>query len=169
MGKRKTKAIPTLSTVQINEFLQNKIKLKNNCWKYAGYIRGDGYGVVIINGKNFVASRIAWIIRNGKIPKKLFVCHKCDNRSCVNPSHLFLGTNKDNMIDCANKKRLVNTKKTKCMRGHPLSGANLYTYMRDNRLRRNCKACKVLLRRNRSHTNVKAIKNHEQTPQQSAR
>ena len=74
------------------------------CWEWQGATKMKA-GAIGINGKVYNAHRISWIIHNGNIPKKLFVLHKCDNRPCVNPNHLFLGTQKDNVIDMVNKGR----------------------------------------------------------------
>ena len=63
------------------------------------------------NGKSIRVHRLSFEIINGQITKGLLVCHKCDNRKCVNPSHLFLGTHKDNMQDCIKKNRIANGNK----------------------------------------------------------
>lgn len=60
-----------------------------------------------MRGKQMRAHRAAWELFNGEIPEGMFVCHHCDNRVCVNPSHLFLGTHSDNMLDCTSKKRSI--------------------------------------------------------------
>jgi hypothetical protein len=77
----------------------------NDCIEHLGYKNEHGYGWVTFRGKNMVASRRAWIIANGEIPDGMKVLHRCDNPACVNPEHLFLGTQKDNVHDMINKGR----------------------------------------------------------------
>lgn len=68
----------------------------------------DGYGLFTPHGKPIRrAHRFAWERANGPVPKGLFVLHKCDNPSCVNPAHLFVGTNEQNMQDMVDKRRAV--------------------------------------------------------------
>jgi hypothetical protein len=81
----------------------------NGCWVWtAGKFRG-GYGAITIDGKVRKAHRIAWQLANGAIPDGIFVCHSCDNPSCVRPDHLFLGTPADNMHDRDAKGRTCRT------------------------------------------------------------
>ena len=84
----------------------DKINKTDNCWLWTAAMRG-GYGVIKIKGKGVSAHRLSYEIHKGPIENGLLVCHKCDNRKCVNPDHLFLGTQSDNMIDCSKKGRLV--------------------------------------------------------------
>jgi hypothetical protein len=83
-----------------------------NCWRWVGSISSSGYGQVGFEHKNFTAHRLSWKLHFGEIPKGLFVLHKCDNKWCVNPRHLKLGTHQQNMKD-ASKRDRFNTKLTR--------------------------------------------------------
>ncbi len=92
-----------------------KVDEQTGCWVWQGWWRskrGKGfYGGVKINGISLFAHRISYEIYKGKIPDGMLCCHKCDNTKCVNPEHLFLGTQDDNMKDMANKFRGTNGEK----------------------------------------------------------
>lgn len=79
---------------------------ESGCWIWTGHIRTNGYGAMSIKSKLQYAHRISWELHNGPIPEGLFVLHKCDNPPCVNPDHLFIGTQKDNLQDAFKKGRL---------------------------------------------------------------
>jgi hypothetical protein len=76
----------------------------NGCWIWTDALDRDGYGRFRFNKKNYGPHRFSKLLA-GEDPKGLQVCHHCDNPSCVRPDHLFLGTAKDNKVDCINKKR----------------------------------------------------------------
>lgn len=75
------------------------------CWDWVGNKHKQGYGKISFMGKATLAHRISYELFVGPIPKKMMVCHTCDNPSCVNPDHLFTGRAIDNMHDKINKGR----------------------------------------------------------------
>lgn len=77
----------------------------SECWLWRGAKLKSGYGTVWNQRRKMLAHRLAWESENGPIPKGMYVLHKCDRPSCVRPDHLFLGTQTDNMQDCASKGR----------------------------------------------------------------
>ncbi|MGH8601325.1 MAG: HNH endonuclease signature motif containing protein [Gammaproteobacteria bacterium] len=77
----------------------------DKCWLWLASCFYDGYGSFTYKGRRYGAHRISWMLQNGPIPKGMCVLHRCDVKSCVNPSHLFLGTYADNAIDKVKKNR----------------------------------------------------------------
>lgn len=77
----------------------------SGCWLWTAAACPPGYGRFRANGRSYVAHRFAWEIMRGPIPAGLCACHKCDTPACVNPDHLFLGTQADNVRDSVRKKR----------------------------------------------------------------
>lgn len=90
MKKEKTKL---LIESKINRFS------KNSCWIWIGAKNEKGYGVIQIDGKRHRAHRLVYELYVGSIPPGMLVCHSCDEPSCCNPKHLWLGTNADNQRD----------------------------------------------------------------------
>lgn len=109
----------------------------SGCWLWLGAGDENGYG----RFRRIRAHRYAYLKFIGEIPAGKFVCHKCDNPACVNPAHLWLGENRDNLEDMTKKgrRRNQNNDKTHCKYGHPLSGENLRI---DSYGKRGCLICR---------------------------
>lgn len=90
---------------EITDRFSSKINKTSACWKWVASKDPYGYGRFQINGKPHKAHRVAYEIYHGPIPDGMCVLHTCDNPSCVNPEHLWTGTNADNMADKRSKGR----------------------------------------------------------------
>lgn len=95
---------------RVNGTILERFKAKylikeNGCWEWTAFRNKKGYGMLDINGRMTIASRVSYMIFIGDIEHNFMVCHKCDNPCCCNPFHLFKGTALDNCIDAQNKGR----------------------------------------------------------------
>lgn len=93
-------------TILESIFLKTDIN-ESGCWNWSGYCDKDGYARYSHRGKTNSVAQFVFEMAYGKARGSLSVCHTCDNPRCIRPSHLFLGTTKDNMLDAKNKGRLV--------------------------------------------------------------
>lgn len=79
------------------------VEITPDCWMWHGNIDTNGYGRTTFNGVRTGAHRVSYFLLKGEIPKGMMACHHCDNPKCVNPAHIFIGTQKDNMQDWTKK------------------------------------------------------------------
>lgn len=129
---------------QVNKHGPKMPHMRSNCWLWKGQLDTNKYGRFVINGKRVKANRAAYQITRGSIPDGLCALHRCDNPPCVRPSHLWAGTQAENMRDMIKKGRNSNQNytKTHCIQGHKLSGWNLM--LRESKIktiRRQCRQC----------------------------
>ena len=98
----------------------------DGCWEWIGSKFQSGYGRIMMQGRTWRAHRAALLLRGVDIPDGMQACHHCDNRACVRPDHLYVGTAKQNIQDCVKRGRQRYARRTHCKNGHPLTGQNVY-------------------------------------------
>lgn len=142
--------------MKTNEFLRHLNRLAERCgrgcWDWDGTLAVQTsphmrpYGVLSYRGRQWKAHRLAFLLLRGSLPDGRWVCHHCDNPTCVNPDHLYAGTPTENNRDTVRRGRRA-PPKTHCKRGHPLSGDNvLPAYSSAGVISgRRCKICTLML------------------------
>jgi len=121
----------------ITSFLK-AFTISDGCWEWERSTNNSGYGTISIAGGTWLVHRLMYTLHYGVFPGGKCVMHSCDNRVCVNPSHLKLGTYSENGKDCVIKGRHHETKKTHCAKGHTFKKDNLYPTKTG---KRRCKKC----------------------------
>ncbi len=128
----------------------------SGCWLWTGATAGARnhfYGVLTLKSKMQYAHRVSWEFHRGTIPAGLFVCHKCDTPSCINPDHLFLGSPRDNVQDSITKGR-TKARRTHCNKGHLYSLSNTAQRVKNGYTYRECRKCNALRARQQRYEKV---------------
>jgi hypothetical protein len=127
----------------IESFKSRCVITSAGCWEWTRHRSRLGYAEGCYRAKTWRIGRLMLTLTVRPLTKTEVTIHVCDNPSCINPSHLRIGTQKENIADAVRKKRMTGQSKTHCDRGHPLTDAV-------GTARRRCKVCPRVLRRIRS-------------------
>lgn len=117
------------------------VRSRDECWEWIGPLAINGYGKASVAGKTFAAHRYAYAAwYSDELTPDRFVLHQCDNRKCVNPHHLRLGSHQENMREAAERGRMKYSGVTHCKNGHEFTPENTYLWQKTGQ--RQCRACK---------------------------
>jgi len=128
-----------------------KAKIKTPCWYWGGTIYSTGYAVKKLNGRRFLVHREIYQAIFGPIPTGKQLDHLCRHRSCVNPFHLEPVTVKENVLR-GEGPTARHARKTHCVKGHALTGSNLYRRPRGGRSCKRCmRAAQIIFKQKQHH------------------
>ena len=124
------------------------------CWPWRGSTGLGGYGWFQFDGQHYTATHIALAMDGRGVPKDMHACHHCDNPPCCNPRHLFVGSQRDNLLDRTLKGRATNqfSGARHCRKGHEYTPENTLVQIRKNKPVRHCLSCRRI-----SQDNLNAI------------
>lgn len=129
-----------MRATSIAEKFKTKVHKTASCWLWTSSKNTKGYGQLSHGGKHLMAHKVALELAGTQIPSGMVVDHVCRNRACVNPDHLRVVTPRVNALENSESLSAKNAAKTHCLRGHPLSGANLRPRL-GKKVFRECAAC----------------------------
>ena len=135
----------------LKAYFWRRVEVTDGCWEWQGSKRERGYGMAWDRDRqaNLLAHRLSYVLNKGDLEAGEHALHECDNPPCVNPGHLFKGTQADNMADMDKKGRRVvgNALKTHCPKGHPYSERNTQRLPNGGRACRTCRREQMRARR----------------------